>query len=193
MVAIPLFVVRPVAWTAPDPSSIDALLLTSANAVRHGGGALTELSALPVVAVGAATAAAARAAGFTVVEFGATDAAAALTLARARGFSRILHPAGRDRIALEGVVAITVYASDIVDVPPGVARRMADRIVLLHSVRAARRVAALIDRDRVARATVSIAALSPAVAAAVGDGWRTVLVAARPDDDALFAAIESRD
>ena len=38
-VAIPLFEVVPVAWDAPDPSSVDALLLTSANAARHGGAA----------------------------------------------------------------------------------------------------------------------------------------------------------
>ena len=33
--AMPLFAVEPVAWTAPAPHDFDALLLTSANAVRH--------------------------------------------------------------------------------------------------------------------------------------------------------------
>ena len=58
--AIPLFEVRPVDWDVPDAGSFDGLLLTSANAVRHSGEQLKELRGLPVHAVGAATAAAAR-------------------------------------------------------------------------------------------------------------------------------------
>ena len=34
---IPLFAVVPVDWTSPDPARFDALLLTSANAVRRAG------------------------------------------------------------------------------------------------------------------------------------------------------------
>ena len=33
-VLMPLFEIEPIAWTAPDPAGFDALLLTSANAVR---------------------------------------------------------------------------------------------------------------------------------------------------------------
>ncbi|HEY0629709.1 MAG TPA: uroporphyrinogen-III synthase, partial [Sphingomicrobium sp.] len=33
----PLFEVEPVEWASPDPAAYDGLLLTSANAVRHGG------------------------------------------------------------------------------------------------------------------------------------------------------------
>ena len=55
-IRLPLFAVQPVAWQAPDPAGFDALLLTSANAVRHGGAGLARLLSLPVFAVGEATA-----------------------------------------------------------------------------------------------------------------------------------------
>ena len=45
--AIPLFEIEPLEWTAPDPEAFDGLLLTSANAVRHGGEKLQALRALP--------------------------------------------------------------------------------------------------------------------------------------------------
>src|SRR5687767_8581448 len=61
--AMPLFEIEPLAWEAPEPTAFDALLLTSANAVRCGGQALERLRGLPVHAVGEATAEAARRAG----------------------------------------------------------------------------------------------------------------------------------
>ena len=36
-IVAPLFAVRPIAWAAPDPAAYDAVMLTSANAARHGG------------------------------------------------------------------------------------------------------------------------------------------------------------
>jgi len=53
-VVMPLFEVRAVPWHAPDPTAFDMLLLTSANALRHGGGELGRLRLLPVAAVGEA-------------------------------------------------------------------------------------------------------------------------------------------
>src|SRR4051794_41196284 len=70
--ALPLFEVEPVAWEAPDPDRFDALLLTSANAVRHGGEQLVRLRELPVYAVGSATADAARRGGFEVASVGSS-------------------------------------------------------------------------------------------------------------------------
>ena len=72
-IAIPLFEVEPIAWEVPEVASYDALLLTSANAVRHGGEGLQELRALPVHAVGEATAEAAREAGFCIASTGDAD------------------------------------------------------------------------------------------------------------------------
>ena len=70
VVGMPLFEVLPLRWPAPDATGFDALLLGSANAVRHGGDALEQYRDLPVHAVGKATAEAAQDAGFTVEQVG---------------------------------------------------------------------------------------------------------------------------
>ena len=46
-VVAPLFTVRPLAWQAPNPADFDAVMLTSANAARFGGDALTPFLGLP--------------------------------------------------------------------------------------------------------------------------------------------------
>ncbi|WP_241656588.1 uroporphyrinogen-III synthase [Sphingomonas oligophenolica] len=188
-IAMPLFAVAPVPWTCPSSTRIDAILVTSANAMRHGGIGLATLRDRPVVAVGEASAVAARSAGFEVAVVGTHDAASAVALARTRGFDRLLHLAGRDRVDLPGVDAIIVYASDAIDIDAEATARFVDRTVLLHSPRAARHVTALVDRDGLDRRRIGIAALSGAVAAAAGARWRAVHVAATPDDDALIAAV----
>jgi uroporphyrinogen-III synthase len=190
-IRLPLFAVRGLAWTPPDPAEHDALLLTSANAVRFGGPGLAEFLHLPVLAVGDKTAETAILAGFDVMAAGNADAAAMLALATARNLSRVLHLGGRDRaIEAQGPVthAIAVYASEEVPVPAEQVLRLRDTIALLHSARAAARLAALIDGQAIARSSIGIAALSPAVAAAAGPGWATVTIAANPTDTALIAA-----
>lgn len=184
----PLFAIAPVAWRAPAPAGFDALLLTSANAARHAGAGLRALAGLPVLAVGAATAAAAQAAGLKVDMTGDRDAAALVAAARARGYDGLLHLAGRDRVAVAGVDAITVYRSEALPVAPGAIRCWSGRVALLHSVRAARRFASLADRDILG--SIDIAALSPAIARAAGAGWASVAVADRPTDAALVALID---
>ena len=182
--AMPLFAVAPLSWTPPDPAAFDALVLTSANAVRHGGDGLAALRHLPVLAVGAATAAAARAAGFVVAATGSADAAA---LVEEAAYPRLLHLGGRDRAVVPVAAEIAVYASDPLPVPGDAAALLHGATVLLHSARAARAVAALaVERDATA-----IAAISAAVLDAAGGGWRRGVAAARPSDAALLAAATS--
>ncbi|KQT35394.1 hypothetical protein ASG29_02075 [Sphingomonas sp. Leaf412] len=184
--AVPLFRIAPVAWSRPA-GTFDALLLTSANALRHGGDALDAVRDLPVVAVGAATARAAGDAGFAVVATGMSDAAGAIAAAAA--WPRLLHLAGRERVAMRGVTAVTVYAADPLALPDGALAAAVDGVVLLHSPRAAARFAALsqgLPRDR-----IRIAALSDAVARAAGTGWARIAVAPHPDDAALAAVAAS--
>ncbi|GGB39399.1 hypothetical protein GCM10011380_31120 [Sphingomonas metalli] len=181
-IRLPLFAVVPVAWQAPDPAAFDALLVTSANAMRLGGAALARLAALPVHAVGAATAEAARAAGFRVVTTGGADAA---TLVAGLPPQRLLHLAGRERVALPGVTAITVYAADPLPLGTQAVESLAGSVALLHSVRAARRLAVLVPPA--ARAAIRLAALGPAIAAAAGDGWAQVAASPHLDDAALVA------
>lgn len=187
-VVAPLFAVHPVAWE-PPAARIDALLLTSANAVRHGGADLEALRDRRVYAVGAATAAAARRAGFGSIVAGDGDAAAIVGVARARGEARLLHLAGRDHrdAAVDGVriERRIVYEARAVDrLPDAAARALPQAVALLHSPRAAALFASLVAD----RATIAVAAISAAVRAAAGAGWRAVAVAQRPADAALLAA-----
>lgn len=190
-IRLPLFAVRPLAWDAPDPARFDALLLTSANAVRHGGDAVATLRTLPVVAVGAATARAAREAGLNVAATGDADAAALIAAAAESGHARLLHLCGRDHgVARGGAVraVIPVYTSEALAIPAELLVRLSGSVALLHSERAARRIAALLDAAGVARTGVAVAAISPKVATAAGAGWHRVAIAERPSDTALIDA-----
>lgn len=183
---VPLFAVVPVYWTPPNPTGFDGLLLTSANAVRHGGAALDAFKRLPVVAVGSATAEAAAKAGFAIAVTGTDDARTAVAEARDRGFARLLHLAGRDRTDPgEGVEAITVYTSDAVSLAPDIATTFEDRIILVHSVRAAARLAELVDGGEARRGRMTLVAISRAVGDAAGPGWADVAIAPEPTDSAV--------
>lgn len=186
-IALPLFVVRGLAWVAPDPRDFDGVLFTSANAARHGGAALARLRGLPAFAVGENSAQAARAAGFDVKAAGVGDAAAIIAQARALGHARLLHLGGQERsIEIEG--AIAVYASESVPIAAADVTALAGSVALLHSVRAAQRLAELVDSTGLARDALALVAISPAVAQAAGTGWRGLATATVPRDDAMIAA-----
>jgi len=184
----PLFTIRPLAWEPPDPGDYDAVLLTSANAPRHGGPGLQELTALPCFAVGEATGMAAREAGFKNVRIGPSDGAAAVAEMARAGIARALHLCGRDHIVLRRqgltVQPVPVYGADPVEALSVEARGAIDdgAVVLLHSPRAARRFAELVT----ARSRLRLAAISDAVAEAAGDGWAAKEVAPAPRDEALL-------
>lgn len=180
-ICCPLFQLEAVDWALPDKGAFDAMLLTSANAIRHGGPQLEALTCLPVHAVGAATAGTARAAGFNVVTTGDHDVVELLETIPAG--VRLLHLAGEDRIATgrAKLTAITVYRSRALESPA-----LPDtngRVVALHSPRAARRLAGLVDQ----RGGTRLAAISQAAADAAGSGWEEVAVAGMPADDSLLA------
>jgi uroporphyrinogen-III synthase len=164
-IVAPLLVVQRLGTSAPDLTGVGALAFTSANAVR----AFAELSAprdlsphLPVFTVGDATAAAARMAGFAQVRSSEGDVAAlAADIIRAVVRERdavqgvVLHacavePAGDLMGALKtaGVAArtLTLYQTVAADPPvPSVINMLAGvDVVLLHSPKAARALAALV-------------------------------------------------
>lgn len=184
-IATPLFAIEPVAWEAPDPASFDALLLTSANAVRHGGDQLVRLRGLPVHAVGQASAAAARDAGFAIASTG--DAGVDRLLGSIDQELRLLHLCGTDRREPDAgrhrVTAIPVYQAKAIG-QPDLASATAN-VALVHSPRAAARLAELIPAPD--RGSTAIAAISDAAAEAVGAGWKAVEAAAQPTEEALLA------
>jgi len=182
-IAVPLFKVEPVAWETPDAATFDALLLTSANALRCGGPGLKALRGLPVHAVGEASAGAARSAGFDIASAG--EAGVERLLGSIDPDLKLLHLCGEDRRSAEGmrqaITPVTVYRSRAIDAPdlagaPGT-------VALVHSSRAGARLAALIGE----RGSIMVAAISAAAAAVVGGGWAAVETAERPSDDALLA------
>lgn len=181
----PLFHIEPLEWSAPDPASYDALLLTSANAVRAAGPTLKAFASLPVHAVGQATADAASDGGFRVETVGESDVAD--LLGKLPSDLRLLHLAGEDhRRADEGrIERRIVYRSAVITdakLPP-----LAGLVVAVHSPRAGRRLAELATD----RAATIIAAISPAAAEACGRGWERVEAAARPNDNSLLALAAS--
>jgi uroporphyrinogen-III synthase len=182
--AIPLFEVEAIEWQAPDARDFDALLLTSANAVRHGGPEVRRLRPLPVHAVGRATAEAAREAGFNVVSTG--EGGVEDLLQSIDGDVRLLHVCGEDRTIQSDVThpitAVPAYrakeiAVDLSDV--------GDVVVLIHSPRAGARFAALVEPS--ARRHIRVAAISLAALVAAGDGWALAEAADKPTDEALLA------
>jgi uroporphyrinogen-III synthase len=179
-IAVPLFEVEPVAWDVPDPAQFDAVLLTSANAVRRGGEGLKALLGLPVYAVGDATAEAAREAGFAIAAAG--GAGVEELLASIGSDLRLLHLCGADRQAgHRQITTINVYRANAIAAPD--LGGAAGSVALIHSPRAGRRFAELI-RDKTG---IAVAAISPAAAEAAGSGWERLEAADRPSDDALLA------
>ena len=191
----------------PLPAGTAALLVTSA----HGIGAFAELSPrrdLPVLAVGSATAAAARRAGFALVATAGGDAASLAALVRRR-----LDPGAGPLVHLRGEATAVDLAATLADsgyracerilyaarpcrrLPPALRRRLARGpvdVVLFHSARAA---AALAGPGRLPAglAAATAIAISPRVAAVVARaGFRTVLTAARPREDAMLACLRDR-
>ena len=184
---IPLMATEAVDWEVPD-SLPDAVMLTSAVAARLAGDAAPVQR--PTFAVGAATARAARDAGFVDVRDGGGTAQTLLDTVAAAGFASLLHLAGEDRTPVIvpaglAVTSRTVYRARLL---PLTALPMVDW-VLLYSPRSAAHFAAEVQRLAVDAAQISVAAISPATLAAARPGWRATAVAHQPNEDALLAAI----
>jgi uroporphyrinogen-III synthase len=186
-VAIPLFDIEPVAWEAPQADGFDGLLLTSANAVRCGGPLLEKLRALPVYAVGPATAEAARDAGFQLATSGGAGVERLLSSIDPK--LKLLHLAGEDRKPprrpKQDIKRVTVYRSRArVQVDLTAAQ---NSVALIHSPRAALRFSELIGD---CRNSVTIAAISCETAEAAGRGWAAVEIADAPNDESLLVLTE---
>lgn len=186
----PLFAPQPVDWTPPRPDDFDALLLTSANAVRLAGPALAHYRALPAFAVGRATAAALQDQGFAAVVAGSGDGSAIAAMIAERGHRTVLHLAGTTVAPMEAgplhIARIAVYTMASLPPDPSLLREATPGTVLLvHSANAGTRLAQHIPAA--ARTRLHVVAISPAAAAACGDGWASCLAPATPDDDDMLA------
>ena len=185
--------IRAVGWDCPDPARIDGLLIGSANAILHGGPALVGLAEKPVYAVGEATAAAARRAGLTVAMTGSGGLQGVLDAVPAP--CHLLRIAGEEHVPLTppaGVSFAEVIAYRSVPLPLDPQAGLlasGEALVLLHSAATARHFAEECDRLGLARAGVALAALGPRIAAAAGEGWGGVHIAAQPDEGTLLQLV----
>lgn len=190
-----------------------AVLLTSVNGVRalvrRNRGDLAEFLDLPALTVGDATARAARAAGFRQVESAGGDVVALAALVTARlspAKGPLLHIAGSEvagdlagSLAAAGfmVQRAVIYAARKATALSPVTREALNRglidVVTFFSPRTA---AAFVTLGREADALPALAGiaalcLSQAVAHAAGVvPWRAIVVAPRPDQDALLGCLD---
>ena len=183
----PLMAAEALAWQ-PPAAPPEAIMLTSAFAARLAGPGASQ--ALPTYVVGAATARAARLAGFVDIRDGGGTAQALLDTLAAAGITSVLHLAGEDRTPVVipaglHIATRTVYRARLLPL----AALPANDWVLLYSARSAGHFATECDRLGVARAGVGIAGLSAAIIAAAGPGWRATMAAPQPHEDALLAAV----
>lgn len=204
-VRAPMLTVRPLAAAWPEPDRVQAVIAASGNAVD----ALPEaFRPLPLLAVGAATAARARAAGAADVRSADGDARALTALAAAScdpGGSVLLLACGRGQggaLARElrargfRVLRRTVYAAS----PSG--RLAADTATLLRAGEIAGalffsaetadafvRVVLRSGLDRCLLATDAVAIGSAAGVALSCLSWRRIRVAAHPNQDAMLALL----
>lgn len=185
--AIPLFAIEPVAWGAPDPKAFDGLLLTSANALRHGGADLGKVRGLAVFAVGEATAAEAQNAGFTVRFTGSGGVDDLLGDIDSR--LRLLHLCGeqwrRPAAPRPSVTHLPVYRA--AELPAPDLSRISQAVVAVHSPRAGARLAQLAGQLGIDTSATALVAISGEAARAAGIGWGQVVTADAPDDGALLA------
>jgi uroporphyrinogen-III synthase len=208
----PLLAIRPLPEAAEglaqDLAGVQALLFTSANGARAFA-ALSPRRDIGVLAVGDATATAARSLGFTAVESASGDVQDLARLAAERlkpAGGPLFHAAGsavagdlaqllaasgfelRRRMLYESRPAEAFTAEALAALKQG-----AIDLVLLFSPRTAASFAQLAKAAGIDTKAMTALALSPNVALAVRElDWKTVETAARPDLPAMLELVDRR-
>jgi uroporphyrinogen-III synthase len=188
----PLFAVAPLPWEPVPREEVDAVLLGSANALRHGGAELARYRGLPAYVVGTKTAEAAHEAGLEVLRI-AHGGLQAVMAYLAPEHRRLLRLAGRERIELalprgHEMTTREIYASTSLAMPAELTALLKEpAVVLLHSGEAAAHFAAECTRLSVDRRRIALACIGPRVAQKAGSHWISTRSAQTPDDTALLA------
>ena len=188
----PLSKIAPCGWTLPELDGLDALLIGSANAFRHGGAKLEALKSLPVLAVGKATAELAEQFGFHVAATGSSGLQSVLDKLDGR-YQHLLRLSGEEHVPLDppsGIELTTrvVYRVQNIDINNEFESELRKgAVVLLHSAGAARHFAEECGRLGINRGIIGLAALGPRILEPVGVGWLAAKAAISPQAGALLA------
>lgn len=207
-VLAPMLLIRPTGLVIPDARRFQAAAVTSGNGV-DGLAAATDRRALPVFAVGKATADRARGHGFDPVIVAGGTGSVLVDLIRQR-----LHPANGPVVWASGdearvdvaaelnglgytVERAVVYCADPVDALPDAARRALRESsvsgALFFSPRTAERFVSVVRDAGLARqvSTMTAHCLSPLVAGAVQAlPWAALRTATRPTRDDLLTTLD---
>ena len=207
-IVAPLLEIRELRTQLPPSGTVQAVVAASGNAIPPLPRSHFDL---PLFAVGEATAARARAAGFVRVSSADGDAAALaalvaqscdahagpLLLACGRGQGTALVAKLRTRGF--AVIRRVVYAAVPVDTLPNVARDAlaagALRAAMFFSAETARQCMTLLNAAELGETVRPVEALAigkPAAMALEGLPWRRIRVAARPNQDAMLALLDAR-
>ncbi|MFC6911620.1 uroporphyrinogen-III synthase [Novosphingobium lubricantis] len=181
-IAAPLFAIAPVDWTVPE-AAFDAILVGSANVFRHGGPGLAALRTLPVIAVGEATAAAARAAGFAVAQTGEGGLQPVVETLPPGHYLRL---AGQDRVTLSPPGAVRIATQVVYAAQPRQSARIWPRGCIRGSGcallgAAAQHFAKECQRLGISPHALHLACLAPRIAELAGAGWAETRIAAAVD------------
>lgn len=190
---MPLARVEPVAWKAPA-EPFDALLIGSANAIRHAGAELDKLRHLPVLAVGEATARAAREAGLAIARVGEGGLQALLDQLD-NAPRRLLRLAGEEHLSLDSPDSVTMasvvtYLVHFLPLTPAQAVLLGQGgVVMLHSGAMARHFALQCEGLGIEKGQLVIASMAPRITDMAGAGWQSVHTAPEQSDKALLELV----
>lgn len=186
----PLFVVQSVAWNAPPVDQYDAIMFTSANAVKMSGSDLQKYRTLPAIVVGDATKQAAEAAGFIATQTGNMGVQSLVDMLPKNSFERILRVSGKEYSAVKSnriIDQVVVYESACIGLGQHARTALeSGAIVLIHSMRAAQSLVSEMEKNKISCERNQVLALSSNVAEAAGNLWKSVEVAEQPTDEALL-------
>ena len=188
----PLFKIQSVDWETPRASEFDAIMLTSANAIKYAGDGLQLYASHPAYVVGEPTASAARNAGMQVAHVGDGGAQKLVDDMAQHNVRKALRLVGRNFTSVETDVFLEnriVY--EAISLPLGERARATLNngcIMLLHSSRAATEFDVETGKFDLDRTNIHVVAISKTAGRAAGLGWKSINVAEKPTDDALLSA-----
>lgn len=187
---IPLSEVQPEDWNAPA-EPFDALLIGSANAIRHAGKELEKVAHLPVLAVGETTADVARQAGLTIEKVGQGGLQKLLDQLSDNP-RKLLRLAGEKHLKLAvpehlSIATQIVYRAHYRALSPAQKALLSEgSIIMLHSGETAQHFLMECERLRMAKGGLTLVAMAPRIAEMAGEGWGSLHIATAPSDAAVL-------